>query len=384
MRRNPNAFVSLMMVFLVFSSCTMKAKDQITLFLDIAPTKHKASARVLPSIDQVQEVIGIPGVLGFPNPTPSPSAPTASTDLSGFDCFAINVMGPGIPSQEVPKPGDPPADVVFSRVMQGVPTAYQGIISSKISYTPGPQSIELDVPAGPARMVQLIGLKSAAANDPIAQFCNGVTGFVPDGEGFFEVGRSFIPNAFSDVGVTLNEDYVGKPAWYQEYKRLSQQNGCKPFATRYGVGNIQSAAGKAFSIAVNPSISMAFNDIQVEVTTTVASETLTASLYTDVNTAPSTSMFPGVGTYATAVAATNTVSFASTVTNQQVGFHFPPTTIPGGANPSFIIIYSTLAQNFQLTGESTGVPSPISSESIYAASWSALSTSPHVMIGRCF
>lgn len=387
--------LNLILVFATASSCTLKPKDQVRLYLELAPSKYRAATQALPSIAEVQDLIGLPGVLSFPSPTLTPAPPTALTGASGFTCFAVNVTGPGIPALPGSiHAGDPPPSVAYARAVQaGVPDAYPGIVSNRILPTPGAQNIELDVPAGAGRLIQLIGLKESSAGDPIALFCNNA-GPLPvgsgSGDGYFEVGRAFVPNAFNDLALTLNEDYAGKPNWYQEYKRLKSQGNCKPWAAKFGSDIILSTASlfDAYYFALDVSglgKSMSFNDVQVEVTTPAA-RTLAARVYVQLSPAPTVDRLPTTG-YAAMFDSLNTVTVNGSL--QQIGFQFPIITVPDSAVDTFVVIYSvTAGQHFQLVGEVSGIPAPINTAAGYNTGtpiWTAgISNVPHVMIGRCF
>ncbi len=388
MRRISVYFFALSFCISLFSSCTLKPKDQVTLFLDLSPIKNKALGTKVDFRNSLGGVSGgSPGILNFPSPTLVPAPPSV---LSSFTCFAINVSGPGIP----PMPGsvhagDPPPEVSYAHAVQGgVADGYPGIVSTPILFTAGSQTIQLDVPAGPGRLIQLVGMVSSVANDPIDNFCNH-GGPLPvgngSGDGYFEVGRAFVPSAFNDLSVTLTDDYTGKRAWYQEFKRIKSQDNCKPFAAQYFAsgGSITSAQDTFyFSLATSNSSIWAFpmkmNNIQAEVTT-ANSIVLGAKLYLGYSGALPYPLTGGID-------ATNTVSLVAAGT-YQVSFNFPMTNVAPDANDARIAIYRISGgATFQLECEAGGTqPEPIGTVGFYSSGWQNVSGQrPHVMIGQCF
>ena len=96
-----------------------------------------------------------PHVLGT---TPFPAAPSA---VSAFSCFAVNVMGSGIPSidTEVTDAGVK-VDEYFDRQSY---CTYPGVTSPTFTYasvaaTGGSKTVSLSVNTGPKRIVQLLGI----------------------------------------------------------------------------------------------------------------------------------------------------------------------------------------------------------------------------------
>lgn len=78
---------------------------------------------------------------------------------AGFDCLAVNIVGQGIPAPAFfNNIGAKP----ISAILGGSPCAYPGVVSP-LRPMSGGGSFELDVPAGPDRVVQILGIRTKNA-----------------------------------------------------------------------------------------------------------------------------------------------------------------------------------------------------------------------------
>ncbi len=122
------------------------------------------------------------------------TATTLNTDpssLSEFDCFAVNVTGPGIdpdPRVSCTDPGDAPA-----------------ILGGFVPY--GNSSIDLMVPAGPSRNIKIFGVKSLVGCPQLQDMLNGgAIQFNGNIGHMYEVGGA-THDIFNDDSVTINVTY---------------------------------------------------------------------------------------------------------------------------------------------------------------------------------
>ncbi len=135
------------------------------------------------------------------------TAPPTSASL--FNCYAVNVTGPGIGNSGggggTPGPNDDPA-VVFPKVWAETSyCSYRGVITPPINIvSPGSADVALQVPPGDLRLVQVVGINdplvcaSGVVDDPV-----GSTG----GGRFFEVGRAKLVGVFSDRSVSIGMNW---------------------------------------------------------------------------------------------------------------------------------------------------------------------------------
>ncbi len=130
--------------------------------------------------------------------------------VDGFDCYAVNVMAGDIPpsiSHNEPKD--------MAAVYRKDPcSTYPGISSVTVPASSG-GVLELTVPTGPARVVQMVGVKSAIgcpADRPVLDYCEGEDGICElRFPGFYELGRAVV-DIFSDTTVTIPNQYPGASA----------------------------------------------------------------------------------------------------------------------------------------------------------------------------
>ena len=111
--------------------------------IDLSPVTQSNSSSMGVNLTQTQSEVG---TLTFPN-----------AQLSTFDCYAINVVGPGIPSTN-PHPDENPGQVLAD-MYQGSSCAYPGVTSPPIFAGIGTrQSISMSVPTGEKRIIQVVGI----------------------------------------------------------------------------------------------------------------------------------------------------------------------------------------------------------------------------------
>ena len=111
----------------------------------------------------------------------------APTDISGFQCYGLNVRGPGIQS-------DP-------RLGCTDPASGMGLIAGFYPITQG--SIEVVVPAGPDRVVELIGIQSSVGCPLLNDLLNSGGKAALDNFGDPYLLGSTTTNIFDDTAVTI-------------------------------------------------------------------------------------------------------------------------------------------------------------------------------------
>lgn len=151
--------------------------------------------------------------------------------MANFNCFGVNVTGPGIPNsgQGGPPPNAPPNYLAY--IHQKLLTrqsycAYRGIVSPPVSFASA-MNVSMQVPSGPARVVQVVGSYSAT------QCANGFTGSGGAGSqlDIYEVGRAVV-DLFGDVSLNINNEWpTGGTASDQSDRlgRVVDCEGCENF-----------------------------------------------------------------------------------------------------------------------------------------------------------
>lgn len=394
-------------VFALTSSCSLKPKSRAKFYIDISALKKSMQAG---GVDEVQppsqdEILNLGGMMSergdgeisinsFPSgpsfvfPSP-PSGTSGAPPLSGFNCFMVNVIGPGIPPQGV-EPGDDPPNVAYGKAVQGGPFTYFGILSAPITTSAGSHVIQLDVPAGPGRLIQLIGLVDGGDN-AVVNFCAG-QGPLPSGPYFFEVAQTFVGSAFGDLAVNMTQDYSGNSQqfWYQYSKRLNGSGSCVAYSGRYFVSTPSSDTGIAFAVELNPSpnpVAVEVNDFLFEITVPAA-VSIGAKIFVESNSPTGSSLFPSG--YAAVVDANEVRTFVAAGT-YVTNFRFPPTLLRdvGGGKKMVVLIYSLDSSAFSLNEEGAGsYGAPLSGSGLMKATtmagWANATNLPYVIASRCY
>ncbi len=119
---------------------------------------------------------------------------------SGFACYGINVTGPGISdSSRSPKPISN-----FSSFLAGTTSCtYRGVASNGVTFAAGQADIAIDlqVPSGPSRVIQLVGIMNSAYCS--SNFMQSDLGSYPEA---YELGRA-TADIFTDASVSITIAY---------------------------------------------------------------------------------------------------------------------------------------------------------------------------------
>ncbi len=144
---------------------------------------------------------------------------------SDFSCFMVNVMGSGIP------PLKPEIDTqsLLNQIANNQFCSYAGITSAPILNTGANVSVELSVPSGPGRVIQVIGV-----NDGQQKYCNsnikinGLSGDFKDSEGiFYDLGHVKL-DLFSSQSVSIPNSYDALTSADQAKHDVSCFSGAAP------------------------------------------------------------------------------------------------------------------------------------------------------------
>lgn len=123
---------------------------------------------------------------------------------TGFDCLAVNIMGPGIDAIA----SSPNADTV-SEIVAGSSCSYPGILSELIPLTNSGE-VTLKLPAGSDRVIQLLGILSTdnTCTAPIKDHFDDIASPLHDSQypGIYEIGRA-VADINSSQRVTIANAY---------------------------------------------------------------------------------------------------------------------------------------------------------------------------------
>ena len=175
---------------LLIYGCSLKPVDTAKIRLEIEPRTPLSDAHL---------------------PYDFASAPSSITDMS---CLMLNVMARDIqPLKAISRDVDYNADVQFPKLLAGDPCAsYAGIISRFAPISNG-GTVEVLVPVGKDRLVQILGAKTASNfGCPAETYVDSLNrlgkstleSYVPD---LFEVGRNQIIALRGDINVAISNTY---------------------------------------------------------------------------------------------------------------------------------------------------------------------------------
>lgn len=124
----------LLLPFLVLTACSLNNSDRVTVSVELP--RSPQSSYLFPQFLQTGNL---------------------PEDVSGFTCYGVNVMGFDIPARGINMDEVPP----FQEILEGSECAYPGETSHLISpSSDSAQVIDVNVPAGPDRVVQVVGIQS--------------------------------------------------------------------------------------------------------------------------------------------------------------------------------------------------------------------------------
>ncbi len=197
--------------------------------------------------------------------------------ISGMDCIAINVTGPGIPPKDGGNHG--------SGGIVGAHCKYAGELSHTASIS-GPSTLEVTVPTGPDRMVQVVGLRSTVGcgQDIASQIGQGNGAFDNAYPFAGELGARSV-NIFQDMAISVNNTYT-------PLKSFSNCGGSElPLVAGYktiGSGQFSTTftSNAMTSTYLNGATALSPAELEIvsgEQSGTVYHETASASMYPHIN-----------------------------------------------------------------------------------------------------
>lgn len=209
-----------------FTACSLEPKHrdpQLTIDLSNLRTAVERDRLRAAGVDPVTSAMRAPGERAAFTGTFFPPPSTADK----FDCYAVNVMGPGIPSRG----GEDPAPLL-QRVAGGENyCSYIGAHSRIFALSAGEtKDLTISLPSGPQRIVQFIGIKASGyGNVSSPSACVAAADGLP-GVDFeaYEIGHAVL-DVFSDQSVALPAAWpvTGSPAPNYFFRHLA----CHPRLT---------------------------------------------------------------------------------------------------------------------------------------------------------
>ena len=142
------------------------------------------------------------------------AAKSAPGTIGGFDCLGINVVGPGIPDSSGRMLGN--LGEIHQALLQQAYCSYRGVTAGPILKSGSnyvASELALSVPAGPARVIQVMGIVDARAGRPACQPGTFATdlGATAGQVGFYEIARAVVDLA-SDRAISLASAWDGTEA----------------------------------------------------------------------------------------------------------------------------------------------------------------------------
>jgi hypothetical protein len=223
-KKNSTALSVLALVALT-SSCSLRSNGQQQTLTIALPGAHFVQNPILKGMTEWIS-------LAWASTTTATNLNNDPASLSEFDCFAVNVNGPGInldPGVTCTDPADAPA-------------IFGGFVPN------GNSSIDLVVPAGPDRSIRIMGVKSLIGCPNLHDMLqDGAINFKNIGH-FYEVG-STRQDIFSDATVTIKASYsaTSPKRAFDQCKRTGEIDGSHLWAVYAGTGPGNVNATKTIS-----------------------------------------------------------------------------------------------------------------------------------------
>src|SRR6202022_2732069 len=112
----------------------------------------------------------------------------------GFNCFAVNVAGDGIPT----------SSSLYADIEGATGCTYPGVTSGLVPASKVDAIIQLSVPSGSERTVQVVGVQSTQGCPPDQKLADVLS--APFITGIYEVGRT-VTDIFLDSVVEIRNAY---------------------------------------------------------------------------------------------------------------------------------------------------------------------------------
>lgn len=209
-------------VFLLVTSCSLEPKKNNTdVHVDLSQIIQTSQSGIQSTpFDFLKNDVG------------TRSIPTAG--LAGFSCFGVNVIGPGIPISGINQGAPLNLGFIHQKVLSRQSyCTYRGVISPPIFASTAIQNISLQIPSGPARVVQVLGSYSAS------QCSSGFENNGPNTLDVYEVGRTVL-DLFSDTSANIQSEWPTGASTAEQSDRLGRVAdcfGCENFSLGGGLTN---------------------------------------------------------------------------------------------------------------------------------------------------
>lgn len=174
---------------LILSGCSLEPYgESIRLRVSLADLTGARAAKMM----EPGEILNIDGMNSSDGGLVGINSFKMPASVNDFHCFAINVVGPGIPRAQGNNGSAGMSEAqILSGMYAGSTCAYPGYISQPIPKSQE-TAIEITIPAGEKRIIQVLGIKEKPA-----YFCNQTLPYmqIPDAsfphrEEIYEVGRT--------------------------------------------------------------------------------------------------------------------------------------------------------------------------------------------------
>lgn len=202
-----------------WTGCSLQPKSQRTkIFIDLSEVVDQArSEEALLSLQ--------PNVMSSPAPAPS--------SIAGFDCLAVNIVGPGIPKAPQDHGDEDPVAIANALLNPASPSctylgAHAGPIVKGPNGFPAQVELSLNVPAGPQRVIQVVGIKEpAGVVTPKVCRPGGMGADDDEGVGYYEITRRVLPSLNSSQSLAISSEWPTNDAARQS-RRMNCGDGNGP------------------------------------------------------------------------------------------------------------------------------------------------------------
>ncbi|MBC7692768.1 MAG: hypothetical protein H7222_13485 [Methylotenera sp.] len=175
---------------LVVSGCSLSPHEEgkSHLYFSIDATGHSDSQASVSHLGQNSPIFTLMQVgLSSPQPVPSGYA----------DCYAVNVVGSGISDSN----GKGEDVYRLPAMLNGASCGYAGILSKPVLRGTSAE-IDLQIPSGPKRLIQMVGI----FDNGTGICARGLGDQGSDNAGIFELGRATV-DLFSDQSVEIQNQF---------------------------------------------------------------------------------------------------------------------------------------------------------------------------------
>lgn len=257
MKKLARALTAASLSLSVFAGCSLEPRGYTHLSLEIKPSKRellRQKRRALQAHSPLQRNLAhlLSAPAGGRDALSSFLIPSTASE---FNCFAVNVVGEGIPATD--------ATYLDYSYYPNYCT-YPGASSSIVKASTGSVTLELDVPSGADRTIQVVGMQTSSGACPSGQLgSHYADSTVTD---LYELGRT-VTDVFYEGSVSINSGYDPsnpKSPW-----------GCREF--KYYAYTVNATSNLVYSNVID----MTTGTLTSATTATVASPTTPVAIAAD-------------------------------------------------------------------------------------------------------